>query len=500
MLPFLFGHQAKVQVDLIWSTDCPVAQRWVQKVAAWQHDHPKAQVIWWFPNDSLPATHAYAKRFHLTGDLRATQGADLAFQFALDRFPSAVIRRGDQAVFVGGVGLAPNPDSRFLLAEGYAAAISGKSMIPSRSEPQGCTLPDPLIEKPHSPVTYLRHIKPIVGQYCLPCHSPGGAAPFRLDRYPDVRRWSHMILDVLRREKMPPVRLYDKLRNTVPAPSSVAIEQFQIWRDFGAPVGSGPDNNQGVHQIPKNRTDFSVTSPKMGRFRFVDVSFPQVERTSGYTIIGAPQGSVRMVWTYLAPLSPRPLIEDKGERWKSIPKEWEFVHAGLPNSPLTSVPYFFSAEGRRPVVRLLLYGSSEQRAVKLSLTPLTSPKASPARSLRFPLESGRFAAFNGVVDLSTAIEFASPKHALSFTAVGDPTPSSVTLFGPNSSWIVGKLMAGSFMPTAFFSSSAAASQIALNVTYGDDNMTGQPGPRNITFGDNWNEARLEAYLVIPAAN
>ena len=500
MLPFLFGHQAKVQVDLIWSTDCPVAQRWVQKVAAWHHDHPSAQVIWWFPNDSLPATQAYAKRFHLTGDLRATQGADLAFQFALDRFPSAVVRRGDQAVFVGGVGLATNPDSRFLLAEGYAAAIAGKSMIPSRSEPQGCTLPDPLIAKPNSPVSYLKHIKPLIGQYCLPCHSPGGAAPFRLDRYPDVRRWSHMILDVLRREKMPPVRLYDKIRNSVPAPSSVAIEQFQVWRDFGAPDGTGPDNNPEVQQIPKNRTEISVTSPKMGRFRFIDVSLQKVERTSGYTIIGAPQGSVRMVWTFLAQPSPRPLIEDKGERWKSIPKEWEFVHAGLPNSSLTSVPYFFSAEGRKPVVRLLLYGSGEQRAVKLSLTPLTPPKTNPARSLRFPFESGQFAAFNGVVDLSTAIDFANPKRALSFTAIGDPTPSSVTLFGPNSSWLIGKLMTGSFMPTAIFSSSATASQVALNVTYGDDNMTGLPGPRNITFGDNWNEARLEAYLVIPAAN
>lgn len=207
-----------------------------------------------------------------------------------------------------------------------------------------------------------------------------------------------------------------------------------------------------------------------------------------------------MVWTFLAQPSPRPLIEDKGERWKSIPKEWEFVHAGLPNSSLTSVPYFFSAEGRKPVVRLLLYGSGEQRAVKLSLTPLTPPKTNPARSLRFPFESGQFAAFNGVMDVSTAIDFANPNRALSFTTIGDPAPSSVTLFGPRSSWLIGKLMAGSFMPTAIFPSPATASQIALNVTYGDDDMAGLPGPRNITFGDNWNEARLEAYLVIPAAN
>lgn len=500
MLPCFLGLAPPVQIDLIWSTDCPVAQRWVTRVAAWQSKHPAAQVNWWFPADDSIAASAYAKRFGLRGSIHGAEGSELAFQFALDRFPSLVVRQGSETVFVGGVGASADPDSRFLLAEAYAAAASESVMIPSRSEPQGCTLPDSLVERAGSPVTYMKHVKPLIQKYCLPCHAPGGAAPFRLDRYPDARRWSHMILDVLQRGKMPPVRVYNLLQRRSPAPSSVEVEQLRVWREYGAPEGRSPSSVIGSDSDPtplSHSSPMMVVSPKMGRFRFVDLFLPKLERTSGFTVTGAPQGSVRMVWTFLAPHSGSSEMVDRGERWRVVPHDWEFVHASQPNIRNGIAPYFFFAKGKVPVVRLLLYGNGEPRQLKFSIVPIPMPKTGVARSLRFPIESGRFPAFDGIVE-QTSLLLAQEVRPLSLTVIADPAPTTITLLGPSRSLMIAEFTPGSFMPTVMLGSPSNNRQIGFNATYGGHSLTGARGPSSIVFGERWNEARLEAYLVIPA--
>ncbi|MBL8060832.1 MAG: hypothetical protein JNK63_08985 [Chthonomonas sp.] len=487
-----------VTVDLIWSTDCPVAQRWVTKVAAWQAAHPAASVIWWFPVDDEPASRAYAKKFRLKGIIQPLKGGDLAFRFALDRFPSTVVRRGNDTVFVGGVGEAAEPDSRFLLAEAYAAAVSSKPMQPARSDPQGCTIPDPMIEKAGSPVTYLKNVRPTIRRYCLPCHAPGGGAPFRLDRHADVRRWSHMILDVLDRQKMPPVRLYDRLRPTAPSPmpNSIEKENIRVWREFGAggddPEVTSPKQTKAF--VPGTHAK-TLNWPKMGRFRFVDLALPQVDQTSGYLINGAPQGSIRMAWTFLA--TDAPPFMDHGERWKPVPSDWEFVHAAQPQDQLRPTGAYFESHRRRPVVRLLLYGTGDPRKLKFDLIPIPIAKSQLAKSIRFPIEKGRLPSFDGAVEQTSLVVLPEATNALSITVVSDPRPNVLTLLGPTKSWLIGEFTPNSFMPTHRFSNSPLVGQLALNATYGGHSITGERGPSSIAFGDKWNETRLEAFLVVP---
>ena len=38
------------------------------------------------------------------------------------------------------------------------------------------------------PVTFNKHIAPLMFHYCSPCHRPGEAAPFSLLTYADVRK------------------------------------------------------------------------------------------------------------------------------------------------------------------------------------------------------------------------------------------------------------------------------------------------------------------------
>jgi hypothetical protein len=54
------------------------------------------------------------------------------------------------------------------------------------------------------PVTFAQHIAPIVYSHCAACHRPGGAAPFSLLTYPEVRGRARQILDAVSRGTMPP--------------------------------------------------------------------------------------------------------------------------------------------------------------------------------------------------------------------------------------------------------------------------------------------------------
>ena len=61
----------------------------------------------------------------------------------------------------------------------------------------------PTLEARQSP-TFSRDVAPIVYQYCSTCHRPGGAGPFPLLTYEDVRVRARQIADVVARRVMPP--------------------------------------------------------------------------------------------------------------------------------------------------------------------------------------------------------------------------------------------------------------------------------------------------------
>jgi len=54
------------------------------------------------------------------------------------------------------------------------------------------------------PITFNKHIAPLIFQYCSPCHRSGEAAPFPLLTYEDVRNHALQIVAVTQRRFMPP--------------------------------------------------------------------------------------------------------------------------------------------------------------------------------------------------------------------------------------------------------------------------------------------------------
>jgi len=53
-------------------------------------------------------------------------------------------------------------------------------------------------------ISYVDDVAPVLINKCLPCHSPGGPAPFSMKNYQKIRGWAPMIREVVRTKRMPP--------------------------------------------------------------------------------------------------------------------------------------------------------------------------------------------------------------------------------------------------------------------------------------------------------
>ena len=54
------------------------------------------------------------------------------------------------------------------------------------------------------PVTFAKEIAPLLAEHCGACHQPGGAAPFSVLTWEEVRPWARAIRQAVRTRSMPP--------------------------------------------------------------------------------------------------------------------------------------------------------------------------------------------------------------------------------------------------------------------------------------------------------
>jgi tetratricopeptide (TPR) repeat protein/mono/diheme cytochrome c family protein len=96
------------------------------------------------------------------------------------------------------------------------------------------------LEAAPSKVTFYHDIAPIVYGNCVTCHRPGGAGPFSLITYDDVKRHAGQIADVTKRRYMPPWLPeaghgdFEEERRLTDA----QIELIQAWVKQGSLAGS----------------------------------------------------------------------------------------------------------------------------------------------------------------------------------------------------------------------------------------------------------------------
>ena len=96
---------------------------------------------------------------------------------------------------------------------------------------------------PDGPITFTRHVAPIVFEHCATCHRPGGSGPFTLLRYDDVARRARQIAEVTTSGFMPP---------WLPEPgfgefvgerrlTDTQIATLAAWAESGAAEGDASD-------------------------------------------------------------------------------------------------------------------------------------------------------------------------------------------------------------------------------------------------------------------
>src|ERR1700733_7303894 len=93
------------------------------------------------------------------------------------------------------------------------------------------------------PITFYKHIAPIVYQSCAPCHRPGEPGPFPLLTYADVHKHSRQIAAVTKQRFMPPwlpEAGYGDFRDTRRL-TDEQIRTIEEWGRQGAPEGSPAD-------------------------------------------------------------------------------------------------------------------------------------------------------------------------------------------------------------------------------------------------------------------
>lgn len=100
-------------------------------------------------------------------------------------------------------------------------------------------------QAPATPVTFAKHVAPILQQKCQECHQPGSIAPMSLITYEDARKYARRIKTKVSARTMPPWHL-DKSVGIQSFKNDRSLTDEQIatlvrWVDDGTPLGNPAD-------------------------------------------------------------------------------------------------------------------------------------------------------------------------------------------------------------------------------------------------------------------
>ena len=132
---------------------------------------------------------------------------------------------------------------RQYLSDAVQSALHGRPVAVPKTEPIGCLLETGKRREGTGPITYARHIAPIMLAHCVGCHRGGEVAPFPLTSYEDVSKRAGQVALVVSRRIMPPwkpVEGFGAFQGERRL-SKREIELIRQWAETGAPRGDPDD-------------------------------------------------------------------------------------------------------------------------------------------------------------------------------------------------------------------------------------------------------------------
>ncbi len=136
----------------------------------------------------------------------------------------------------------PTPVARDL-ERALDQVLAGQPVEPATTVAPGGALQLPVENKPAEPVTFHKHVEPILQKRCQGCHHDGNAAPFALVSYEDCSAHGQMLAEVVRDGRMPPWYADNRKRSYFNDPSLTADERQTIvhWVQSGMDRGEAAD-------------------------------------------------------------------------------------------------------------------------------------------------------------------------------------------------------------------------------------------------------------------
>lgn len=245
---------AKAIAIVYLGTECPLAKLYGPRLEALSQKYAEqgVQIIGINSNtqDGVRKLQAYVHRHEIKFPMLKDPGNRVADAMGAERTPEAfLLDQQRKVVYHGridnqyGVGYAREHGSVTYLANAIDELLAGAPVSTASTEPEGCFIGKVSEQTPVGPITYTKHIAPILNARCVSCHRDGEIAPFTLKSYDDVLGWEDTILEVIADKRMPPWNAKPGVGHFANDPSLTKeeIKLLQTWVDNGMPEGDPAD-------------------------------------------------------------------------------------------------------------------------------------------------------------------------------------------------------------------------------------------------------------------
>ncbi len=197
------------------NTTCPVGQRYLPKLKKIDEEYgPKGiQLVGLYTSQAESindiASHALENgmKFPIGKDINLAAVKALG----VERVPQIVLLDAERNILYSGriddqyrIG-GPQPKmNRSDVTEALDEFLAGKEISVAQTPVDGCKITswtDPSVD--HA-VTFHEHVEKVMQARCQNCHHEGGATPFSLVTYDDVKSQAEMVAEVIDDQRMPP--------------------------------------------------------------------------------------------------------------------------------------------------------------------------------------------------------------------------------------------------------------------------------------------------------
>ncbi len=276
---------------------------------------------------------------------------------------------------------------RWSLTTKVSIALGMLTLIAGVSFPQGQ-------QKQQHPVpTWNDTIGPLIHERCVSCHRRGGVGPFRLDRYQDVKRRSHLVLEQVLERSMPPHFATSDIAEmgNIKRLNDQDLVDFQRWVHGESPEGEGsfeeyvyPGKWGGKEPDLILKPDVTPTMPTEGNpvWKAVSIQLPDRDLyVRGFTIEpAAEQPTKHVLLGFVEGESDLNLWETQG----TIEAADQLIGSWAPAYPMWELPEGVAIKipaGSTLIAQLLFQPSGREEIPDFELGLYLSEK--PARQPRW---------------------------------------------------------------------------------------------------------------------